>query len=369
MKALLVILFSVQSVFSYAQLAAGEKIALVIGISNYEGVPILKNCVNDGTGMTKKLTGSKFKTISLPDATREEIIHALDSLTKTLKPEDTFLYYFSGHGMEFNGENYLFPKDAKPTSEKDIPEETVPLEKVLQVIKVTRVKTAIIILDACRNNTIVKTWRGRMPKEGLANIVTPSGIFIGYAAAPGRAASGGIRSNSLYTEAILKFIDIPNITIDEMFTKVNKEVRDQSFGLQVPHKMSSLQEEFYFNSTIPGLSPEYKNVSLDSIAKSSINKLAYSRKDSIEVSLEFKDDTTWSKISPVWVSIVRKSAENYGRSVYNDKVYIGDKNRNIRIGNFLVKGVYELMIGVYLLADTDKGNPTLYYKKFCFGVM
>lgn len=369
MKALLVILLTVQNAFAYAQLQVTEKIAVIIGVSTYEAIPPLKNCVNDANDIAEKLIKFGFRVILLLDADQEEIIRKLDSLKKTLKPGDVFLFYFSGHGLEMNNEIFLFPRNSMPTSEKDLPKETVALGKVLQVIKEAKIKTGIIILDACRSNNVVRTWKGRTPKEGLSKIDTPAGIFIGYAAAPGHPASGGIRTNSLYTEAILKFIELENISIDELFTKVNKEVREQSLGVQVPHKTSSLEEEFYFNRTNPGLPLEFKNVSLDSVARSIITKRKYEQKDSIQISLDLKEGNNWSNVSPVWVKIVSRAMEDNGRSVFSDKFVMEEGKNLITISKTMERGTYELMIGVYLLADLDKDNPTMYSKKFCFVVM
>lgn len=369
MKFLFLVLFCTQSTFALAQMQAAEKVAMVIGVSRYDVISPLTNCAKDATDVAKELISLKFKVVLLTDADLETIHHTLDSLKKTLKPGGTFLFYFSGHGLEMNNENFLFCKNSMPRSERDIPKETLPLGKVLEVIREAKSKTAIILLDACRNNTIVRSWRGRIPKEGLAAIKTPTGVFIGYAAAPGRTASGGIRSNSLYTEAILKFIDERDQTLDEMFTKVNRETRELSNGEQIPYKTSSLQEEFYFNQTIPGSMPEYRNESLDSLARAMINNKIFHKKDLIEVVLDLKGDSNWSKLSPVMVSIVSRSDVNKGKSIFNETFQMTPERRSIRIENFMAEGIYELMIGVCLLADMNKVNPTMYYKSFCFMVM
>ncbi|MGN6420622.1 MAG: caspase family protein [Pseudobacter sp.] len=247
MKKVLYFILSIQTAFAQVQRQASEKIAVVIGVSNYEAVTPLKNCLNDANDLTQKLTKLGFNVVLLLDPDVKTVRQKLDSLKKKLQPSDTFLFFFSGHGIEYNGENYFFMKNSAPTSDKNIPEETVALNDVLGVIKFARTKTGIIILDACRSNPFVEKWRSFQSNKGLKDVDTPAGVFIGYAAAPGKAASGGIRNNSLYTEALLKFIEIRGISIDQLFTKINKEVRITSDGKQIPHKSSSLEEEFFFN--------------------------------------------------------------------------------------------------------------------------
>lgn len=249
MKRIFYFLLTIQTAFAQVQKQVSEKIAVVIGVSKYEAVVPLKNSWNDANDLSRKLTELGFKVVLLLDPTLETVHLKLDSIKKTLKPSDTFLFFFSGHGIEYNGENYLFLKNSAPTSEKNIPEETLALNNVLGVMKTAKTKTGIIILDACRSNPFVESWRSFIPNKGLKEVDTPAGVFIGYAAAPGKTASGGIRSHSLYTEALLKYIEIKDISIDQLFTKVNKEVRMTSEGRQVPHKSSSLEEEFFFNMT------------------------------------------------------------------------------------------------------------------------
>src|SRR5659263_94529 len=225
-----------------------RRIAIAVGVSNYEHAGILKNTLNDATDISNKLRLLGFDVTTILDPDVKSFNLKIDSITKLLTNKDIFMFYFSGHGAEYNGENYLFVKNSNPTSPTDMPYETYPIGKLLGRVEYTKVQTNIIILDACRSNPFVRSWtKDGNPREGLMNINAPAGSFIGFAASPGKTASDGIRKNGTYTEAILKYIELKNITIDELFNKVNKEVRIQSAGKQIPFKNSSLEDNYYFN--------------------------------------------------------------------------------------------------------------------------
>jgi uncharacterized caspase-like protein len=75
---------------------------------------------------------------------------AVDSFGKKITKADACLFYYSGHGAEFDGNNYLFPKNSNPVIPNDLVFEAFPLNKIIGKIEFSKIKTSIIILDACR---------------------------------------------------------------------------------------------------------------------------------------------------------------------------------------------------------------------------
>lgn len=116
---------------------------------------------------------------------------------------------------------------------------------LLSIIDNGNVRFNIMILDACRSNPFAKSWVRDFSSGGLA-AMTGRGTFIGYAAAPGKTASDGSQRNGTYTEAILKYITIPGLTIDQIFTRVNSYVRTATKEIQIPFKNSSLSADYCF---------------------------------------------------------------------------------------------------------------------------
>jgi len=373
-----------------------RKIAIAVGVSNYEHAGILKNTLNDATDISNKLRMLGFDVTSILDPDIKSLNLKIDSITKLLTNKDIFMFYFSGHGAEYNGENYLFIKNSNPTSPTDMPYETYPIGKLLGRIEYAKVQTNIIILDACRSNPFVRSWtKDGNPREGLMNINAPAGSFIGFAASPGKTASDGIRKNGTYTEAILKYIELKNITIDELFNKVNKEVRIQSAGKQIPFKNSSLEDNYYFNfdNTFkeiytaqngdgPRVSPinrpifkmpkvvtGYRDERLNSFGVVSINKTTFDKNEFIELSLSLFNKAISDKATPVFVDIVKRNSPTSMTQIYTEQFQLIDKNNIFRMSTAIPTGTYELTVGFYLLDEINQEYPPFYKKIYSFTIL
>src|SRR5205085_1156168 len=103
----------------------------------------------------------------------------------------------------------------------------------------------IVILDACRNNPFGRSFRSA--SNGLAQVDAPTGTLIAYATAPGRVALDGTGENGLYTAELLKQMQVPGLSITDMFMRVRAEVMKQTGSKQVPWEASSLVGSFYFS--------------------------------------------------------------------------------------------------------------------------
>ena len=230
-----------------------KRVALVIGNGTYLHSMPLKTPANDASEMTEMLQKLGFEVSRTLNADLSEMTKSINDWTQKLGNNDIALFYFAGHGAEIDGENFLFPIDANPKNKADVAFEAYPVSRVLGKLATTKVLTNIILLDACRNNPFIQRWSQIIGDVGgLANMSAPKGTFIGFAARPGEIASDGNRVKSLYTEAILKTIQLPNLTIDQIFNQVNKYVRSVSEGNQMPFKSSSLEDDFYFSKTSNG---------------------------------------------------------------------------------------------------------------------
>lgn len=375
--------------FAQDKIQKTRKVAITVGVSNYEYAGKLNNTLNDANDMSEKLKSLGFEVTNLLDPNIKTIGNKISNIIKSLKPTDIFLFYFSGHGAEYNGENYLFLKNSNPTIPNDMPYETYPIGKLIGQIDFAKISTSILILDACRSNPIVRSWtKDGFSRQGLVNINAPNGSFIGFAASPGKTASDGRRKNGTYTEAILKYIELKNVSIDEIFNKVNKEVRIQSNGKQIPFKNSSLEDNFYFNwdsnysreskknedfkiapinrpiFKMPKIVIGYRDERVNSFGLFSINKNVFKKREFIELSISLFNENIWDKASPVIISIVKKTSANSRSIIYNDQFLPSGKNNNFRISSSFGRGSYELSIGFYLLDEINQEYPPFYNKKY-----
>jgi len=167
--------------------ANGKRVALVIGNDNYRNVPKLSNAVNDARAMAQALRECGFEVKLVVDANFEQMGTSVDDFSKSLHRGDVALFYYSGHGMQVNGENYLAPVELVVDNESQVKYKSLNVGYVLEQMEGAGADLQILILDACRNNPFVKNGRA-IGGRGLAPITASNGTFISYATAPGQTA-------------------------------------------------------------------------------------------------------------------------------------------------------------------------------------
>jgi tetratricopeptide (TPR) repeat protein len=242
---------SLKMVSTLADLYKDEKrFALVIGNSNYtKEIGTLKNPVNDATDIAAELRKSNFDVQLLTNATYIQIREAMrkfqEKLSSGPRDQTVGLFYYAGHGVQYQDENYLVPIDANVKYEDDIVRMCFPVQRmVLNNMENTNSRMNIIILDACRNNPFPVTTRSL--SQGLGEMKRARGSFIAYATAPGAVASDGNGRNGLYTQELLKALRTPGLTIEQVFKEVRMNVLRLSGDKQFTWDSSNIIGEFYF---------------------------------------------------------------------------------------------------------------------------
>jgi hypothetical protein len=252
MQAIFIRIFLVLSLFAginpYSLPAATEqRIALVIGNSAYSSGP-LKNTVNDATAMATQLQKLGFTVILKKNANLRGMEDALTDFGDRLKRGGVGLFFYAGHGIQVGGANYLVPIGARINREADIKHETLDAGKILDEMATANNGLNIVIFDACRDNPYSRSFRSA--SRGLAIVSNaPVGTFISYSTSPGNVASDGDGRNSPYTEALLRYMKEPGLTIEQVFKGARAKLGKDTGGKQIPWELSSLQGEFYF---VPG---------------------------------------------------------------------------------------------------------------------
>ncbi|WP_051955907.1 tetratricopeptide repeat protein [Beijerinckia mobilis] len=228
-----------------------NRVALVIGNSNYREVTALPNPRRDADAVASALRQVGFKTVQIEhDLTREKFINALRVFAEKVETADWAVIYYAGHGLEIGGVNYLVPTDAKLRSDRDVQDEAVTLERVLFTTEVAK-KLRLIILDACRDNPFLvrmqKTMASRSIGRGLARVEPDRGTLVVYSARDGQVAQDGDGQHSPFTQAFLDNVVKPKLEIDMMFRRVRDEVITATNSRQEPFKYGSLPgDDFYF---------------------------------------------------------------------------------------------------------------------------
>lgn len=228
-----------------------KRYALVIGNSNYpKAIGTLKNPVNDATDLAKELQASNFEVQLLTNATygqmRQAMLRFKEKVDAGERDKTVSLFYYAGHGLQRDDENWLVPVDAMIEFEDDIQRYCFPVQRmVLANMERSNSRMNIVILDACRNNPFPALNRS-MGDQGLTEMKKARGSFIAYATAPGSVASDGTGRNGLYTQELLKAMRKPGLTIEQVFKEVRQSVLRMSGNKQNTWDSSNIIGEFYF---------------------------------------------------------------------------------------------------------------------------
>ena len=223
-----------------------QRIALVIGNSNYQTAPKLANPGNDAQSVAQLLNSAGFEVTQATDLTRSDMVRVVQDFSAKVAergPGTVAMIYYAGHGVQVAGENYLLPVDAKISSPADLDGNSLRLVDVMGTLKSISSRMRIVVLDACRNNPFPEVSdAGR----GLAIVDAPNGSIVGYSTAPGMEAQDGDGNHSPYTSAFLNNAREPNLPIEQLFKRVRLQVNNATNGRQTPWESSSLTSDFYF---------------------------------------------------------------------------------------------------------------------------
>jgi uncharacterized protein len=228
---------------------ADKRVALLIGNGAYVKVPQLTNPANDVAVMKKTLSDAGFDIVDANvNLDRAGMIKALQTFEDAVQDADIGVIFYSGHGMEVNGQNYLIPVDARLASDRVIGDEAIPLDRVLDALDGAK-RLKLAILDACRDNPFSASMKRSItrgaPSKGLAK-VEPAGIknvLIAYAAAPGQTALDGEGANSPFTSALAKHLVTPGLDVQLALRKVRDDVGSATGQQQQPYQTGSIGGE------------------------------------------------------------------------------------------------------------------------------
>jgi uncharacterized caspase-like protein len=239
---------------------SSERLALVIGNKDYPHKPLI-NPINDARDIKATLEQIGFRVIYRENATLADMDSAVRSFVSSLNKNSVAVVYYSGHGAQADGANYLIPIGANIGSKAELKSRAYDAGIILAEMQDIGNSINIVILDACRNNPF-KGARGGI--DGMASMTGPKGSLIAYATAPDSVADDNTSArNGLYTSYLKKYLLQPGLTVESMFKKVREGVLSEN-PEQVPWETSSIIGDFCFAGCRP-LSPAlYSQDSVDS---------------------------------------------------------------------------------------------------------
>jgi len=254
---------------------AKEKIALIIGNADYTSSALV-NSVNDAEDIASTLENLDFGVTLVKNATKDKMQTVISEFISSLNDDTVGLFYYSGHAVQYKGNNYLIPIGSvdKVDRVEDLPKNTVNTNTVLDGLNQSQSNLNFVFLDACRDNPFKSLSkeiipglaknsvgaRNTSPSLIMENLFTTrgisetheqakdtKGILVAYSTMPGNVASDGKGRNSPYTESLLKHISKTNSLAQIMLSDVQQDVQQATNGRQIPLYESAIVGKFCFN--------------------------------------------------------------------------------------------------------------------------
>lgn len=222
-----------------------KTLALVIGNNNYQGISKLDNAVNDAREISEAFKRLDYEVIYKNDCTSSDYGDILSQFEDKITKFDASIFYFAGHGFQFDGENYLSSIEChvEHPNKHSCERTCIRLTEITDIIRKAPTKVNIIIIDACR------TSFARGTSNSFTQINAPEGTIIAFSTSPGEGAKdSGMKGHSLYTGVLLKYIGREFLSVEELFKKTRKTVYNLSKGAQTSWEHTSLVGDFYFNT-------------------------------------------------------------------------------------------------------------------------
>jgi uncharacterized caspase-like protein len=229
---------------------AANRVALVIGNTAYKAATPLRNPANDAALVAGSLTRLGFDVLEKHNLGVEQMRGVLKDFEDKAGGAEWALVYFSGHGMELNGKNWLLPVDVALARASDLPDEAIAADRVLDRLSGVK-KLRIVILDACRTNPFLARMamnKGitRTVPQGLAAVEPTHGEVVFYAARHGSIALDGTSANSPFALALVKHMGEDGVEIGRFFRKVTSSVFEATNNGQEPFVYGRIPDEDFY---------------------------------------------------------------------------------------------------------------------------
>ncbi len=244
---------------STAEAEPGRRLALVIGNSVYQHVPTLANPSQDARALGATLETMGFEVQTLIDLEMASMGQAIRDFARRSQDAEIALFFYAGHGIQVDDRNYLLPVNANITRARDLAYEAVSLDLITGELDRSGAQLSLVLLDACRDNPLEELFRrqaGALSRSvntgsGLAQTQGAAGMLIAYATAPKMVALDGQGDHSPFSQALLEWIDQPNIEVGRLFRRVRERVMDITDDQQVPWVEEAVIGEYYLNGNQP----------------------------------------------------------------------------------------------------------------------
>ena len=211
-----------------------KKLALLIGNNDYEDRGKLNCSVNDVLDIGNELEKIGFQVTIGIDLTYMKMIQKILQFQRQIDKNDLVVFFYSGHGVQWEDQNYLIPIDNKCLSDDSemYRHHAIRVQLTLESMVKRQPCAVIFLLDCCRNYLIENQALSSIPlaksvQENATVTSMPSmkgvaGSMIAYACDSNESTLEDFKNgrNSMFTYHLLKHVAEPNLKVDEMMCRV-----------------------------------------------------------------------------------------------------------------------------------------------------
>ncbi|KJC38979.1 peptidase [Bradyrhizobium sp. LTSP885] len=221
--------------------AGAPRLALIIGNGHYPDASApLAQPINDARNLSATLRHNGFDVDVVEDATRDDMVRAVERMKAKIRPDTVVMLFFGGYGVQVGRESYMIPVDAAIWKEADVKRSGVSVDAVLDAMKEQGAKAKLVVLDASRRNPYERRFRSF--SHGLAPISPPENTLVLTSATPGKVVDDSSSPNSVLVSELLNNLSA-QAGAETAFNKTRVAISRASEGEQVPAVSSSLLED------------------------------------------------------------------------------------------------------------------------------
>lgn len=248
---------------------AEKRVALVVGNNDYRNVPKLQKAVNDARTMGDTLKQLGFTVMVAENQNRQAFSQTLLAFDKAVDAGDTAFFFYAGHGFEIAGQNFLLPTDVPAATEGQeelVRDASVLADRIIERLQNRKVRTAILVFDACRNNPFERAGtRAIAGRGGLAPMTQlPEGVFSVFSAGPrqtalDRLSNDDANPNSVFTRTFAKELTQPGANLVQVAQRTRRAVSELAETVrhkQIPVYFDQMVDDVFLNGMASKAQPE-----------------------------------------------------------------------------------------------------------------
>jgi hypothetical protein len=258
-----------------------QKWAFVIGNSNYVEQEVIPSSSTDAKSVAKALRDLGFSVTEVHDVKRAPDFWTIyfQPFLDRIKENDFVVFYFSGHGLNYGGENFIAMTDfPKSISESEITDYLIALSSLRDLVTSRKAGLSLFLLDACRSiasNIMKQNGATDGVNKGMTPLrTTVENVAVGFSSDFGKISKGRDTPGAMsyYTDALLDHLEDEAKEFGYVKRQTRLKVIAETAGEQVPWFSDSVSTEIYLRPSAQLLADE-KTVWLSRLASNNYGQV------------------------------------------------------------------------------------------------